>query len=883
MTKGSAYASLALVLALSAVLTNMPFASAAGEAFTTVANKVMAPDNVIHVTDLQVTGTGNDTISVMLEVDSGELWFDGYSNVDILGQQASTKVGLYGPREDVNNALAELYYWNDIEGTYSIEATISHGHHNPANGHVYRVVEASGISWYDAKTAAEAMTYGGATGYLATITSQEEQDFIIERIDQPGWIGGSDEAVEGEWRWATGPEANTQFWQGGTPANGGEEVGSQYVNWSEDEPNNANDDENCTQIWFAGDNPGGWNDLDCLGDANEYYVVEFGAPGALPAVPTTSFDIFVGFDRQNVSVSNCDQLFALRNDPSRADDNISLTADIDCGGRTEAPLFDDFYGKFEGNGFTIKNLVIENEEGEHVGLTGFSEGAVYRNIFMDNIRLKGGYHNGLLAGHVKDSIVAENIHATNVTMTYGEHEDNGMDTMGVLFGVVEIGYDAEASSIEHVSVQGEFLLENVDYVECVGGLVGTIEAEGSLTIKQAYADVNMTIRNMNDDASSVGGLVGCWEIEVDDQDMVQQITDSYTWGSIAAPEGEYVGGLIGYVENDAYDDGDLTVAINNSYSWMDIDAYDYAGGLIGYVDEIYDEGGTYTYEINNSFYAGTLHAEEDGGIIVGYYDDSGEELSTLTFDNVWYDAAKVEGYDCVGNMMMSQCSAANEEGDNPNYFIDNKANAPMNQWDFATIWRTQAGTPPVFKPFIGNDADQDGVNNYIESRAPGSGDGNADGTQDSQQSNVASLVSPVSGKYVTLAVGAACELSDVSISRESNHAAQDAAYAYDAGFVNFTATGCDDGETSVKLYFHGAATGAFTARKYNSNTNAYFTVPGAMVTTAPLPLSAVLVTYTVSDGGILDIDGEDNGVIVDPVGLGFLGVDSPNTGIKRVR
>ena len=29
------------------------------------------------------------------------------------------------------------------------------------------------------------------------------------------WIGGNDTAEEGKWEWVTGPEAGTQFWQGG--------------------------------------------------------------------------------------------------------------------------------------------------------------------------------------------------------------------------------------------------------------------------------------------------------------------------------------------------------------------------------------------------------------------------------------------------------------------------------------------------------------------------------------------------------------------------------------------------------------------------------------------------------------------------------------------
>jgi len=50
------------------------------------------------------------------------------------------------------------------------------------------------------------MMYYGLRGYLATITSQVENDFIKGKTKGVGWIGASDAAVEGDWRWVTGPE-----------------------------------------------------------------------------------------------------------------------------------------------------------------------------------------------------------------------------------------------------------------------------------------------------------------------------------------------------------------------------------------------------------------------------------------------------------------------------------------------------------------------------------------------------------------------------------------------------------------------------------------------------------------------------------------------------
>ncbi|MEX0668568.1 MAG: choice-of-anchor U domain-containing protein [Candidatus Saccharimonadales bacterium] len=43
--------------------------------------------------------------------------------------------------------------------------------------------------------------------------------------------------------------------------------------------------------------------------------------------------------------------------------------------------------------------------------------------------------------------------------------------------------------------------------------------------------------------------------------------------------------------------------------------------------------------------------------------------------------------------------------------------------------------------------------------------------------------------------------------------------------------------------------------------------------------SVVRVSYQATDGGELDIDGEANGIIVDPVGLGVEVVLAPSTGL----
>ena len=104
--------------------------------------------------------------------------------------------------------------------------------YNPDNGHVYEYVAHAGISWESAKAEADAKTYAGANGYLTTITSQAELDFIENNVIPNGpssdntYVGGH--LVSGttsKWEWADGPEKGTVFWDNGA-------VAGQYANWN---------------------------------------------------------------------------------------------------------------------------------------------------------------------------------------------------------------------------------------------------------------------------------------------------------------------------------------------------------------------------------------------------------------------------------------------------------------------------------------------------------------------------------------------------------------------------------------------------------------------------------------------------------------------------
>jgi len=133
-----------------------------------------------------------------------------------------------------------------------------------------------------AKALAEASTYLGASGYLATITSAAEQVFLnglnaaftAASRAQNGtyvraWLGGTDAGLEGSWEWGTGEAFS-------------------YTNWASNANGKGRFARDYLVGWFGPGSPNvdTWRDCrDNKGNCDVFkYVVEYDA-SAISAVP----------------------------------------------------------------------------------------------------------------------------------------------------------------------------------------------------------------------------------------------------------------------------------------------------------------------------------------------------------------------------------------------------------------------------------------------------------------------------------------------------------------------------------------------------------------------------------------------------------------------
>lgn len=236
---------------------------------------------------------------------------DGQSfNESVTSGQTATVISNNQAPVAANDTLTFVTVETPPTGSGWVQWTQASG----GNGHYYKTVDGN-YSWSAANSAATA-----TGGYLATITSAAENAFVLQvnTVHDPVWgdyakawlmwIGGSDAASEGNWKWTGGPEAGTTFWTG--TGNG---TASGYENWEQNEPNNDSNEDYA--MLMAG--TGTWNDGsgNAGQDPSGYvgYVIEYGGATSNGGV---SEDVVTTFNRG----------LLLANDTDADGDTLTMTA-----------------------------------------------------------------------------------------------------------------------------------------------------------------------------------------------------------------------------------------------------------------------------------------------------------------------------------------------------------------------------------------------------------------------------------------------------------------------------------------------------------------------------------------------------------------------------
>ena len=212
-----------------------------------------------------------------------------------------------------------------------------------------------------------------------------------------------------------------------------------------------------------------------------------------------------------------------------------------------------FKGYFDGNNKTITGLYINCTDNDYVGLFGYVENGIVKNLTFEGASINGKSYVGALAGYVENGTVDNFVNTGTISGT------------GIYVGGV-VGY-VHCGKVKNCISTGNIAGNNTH----VGGVVGY--AEGG-TVENCISSGNITGNN-----TYVGSMVG----------YVHSSTVEYciSIGSVSGSN-SYAGGVVGYVHSSTVENCISTGNISGNNT--------HVGGVIGYVED-----GTVGYCVALSF------------------------------------------------------------------------------------------------------------------------------------------------------------------------------------------------------------------------------------------------------------------------------------------
>ncbi|WP_168171955.1 MBG domain-containing protein [Algoriphagus sp. A40] len=200
----------------------------------------------------------------------------------------------------------------------------------------------------------------------------------------------------------------------------------------------------------------------------------------------------------------------------------------------------NFTGIFDGNNFSISDLVINRPVQSTIGLFGKAGNAQFKNLQLNNFLIKGGSDTGGLLGvgiKVKifncsfDGQVEGKYYVGGLVGTIGNSEIADSYSLGTIAGYRSAG--GIAGNAYQTNLNRSFSSGRVSANLEVGGLVGYFHSQADNLIQDSYSVSHVTANEV------AGGLVGRFRGAI--------LKTSYAAGTVFAKS--QVGGLVGWTES----------------------------------------------------------------------------------------------------------------------------------------------------------------------------------------------------------------------------------------------------------------------------------------------------------------------------------------------
>lgn len=315
-----------------------------------------------------------------------------------------------------------------------------------------------------------------------------------------------------------------------------------------------------------------------------------------------------------MDVRTADELISIFNDKtgSVVETDIELLQDLDFSnaGLTlplGAKSFDScipFSGTMHGNGFSLKNLIIENHNKEGYQGAGLFCGlgnASVVNLFIDSSCSFRANYVGALSVTVLGSLTVSNV--TNKADVFGD-----VSAGGFIGSIADLKWGSKIITIEKSVNHG-----TVDGSTDIGGFIGTIDTNTGLSFSFLKSTNN---GNLGGSSSQVGGLVGNFRLNTNTTVAISNFVNN---GKVSGNQN--VGGVIGLLEGNE----NIVLTMMGLTSNGDTTASGFSvGGIIGTIQRNTNVISSLQYCINNGYVLG--HGSAVGGFVGTITNNKQEEI-----------------------------------------------------------------------------------------------------------------------------------------------------------------------------------------------------------------------------------------------------------------
>ncbi len=259
--------------------------------------------------------------------------------------------------------------------------------------------------------------------------------------------------------------------------------------------------------------------------------------------------VFAGTGTTNdpYQIGSCGQLQAMN---EHLDSHFILLSDINCSetsawnsGLGFSPVGDQtdrFQGELNGDGHTISGLTINRPAQVDVGLFGYTDGALIKNISLTTATITGLTYVGALAGFIRDTTLND----VSISATV-----SGESNIGALAGIIT------ESTVEDSNSEGTV----TSSASLAGGFAGETACGSEFSRDFSTATVSGET-----DIGGFTGFDGC-------EGPGSIFNEVYATGSVTGTN-KGIGGLIGHA---------VQSTVQNAYASGDVHGSDLVGGLVG--------------------------------------------------------------------------------------------------------------------------------------------------------------------------------------------------------------------------------------------------------------------------------------------------------------